>query len=355
MNNILGDTALIKRVQEAGPTDKTVLVNMDAISQLPDEFEVALSEVKFDASNVNTLKKSFSDVGSGTYMPTPEMHYKIAEAKGISGGDGSITEPIYETVNISEMTMEPIPQFINMVVGYKCKKFSTVIEEDGRERRSSICESQYNTWNRVTELWAKEEMYTDGYKKAGQYPNKYDTKWKRQANFKAELKFAQAKAETKAHEKTIRELAGLMTGYKMEDLKSGSLVFAKVRKSRKALQMETAAKLTAMSKGEAPAVDTSLLSGNITPEPAPAPEAEIIEDPFTIDQREDMQSALGFYNAEGLIPDHLKNTIEPVLGWLSSDSFTYNDEYWPKVVGILKEIETPLDESQKKKHQEFKA
>ena len=309
------------------------MVNWDAIEQLPDQYEVVISAVEFD------VKKDFPDIGNGNYMPSPALHYKIAEAKGISGGEKSLIEPIYEDVNISEMNREDTPNFQKMVVGYRCTKYSTVMEEDGTERRSSACTIDYNVWNRMLELWAKEEMYTEGYTKQGKYPPKYDTKWKRKAAFQAEVKFAMQKAETKAHEKTIRELAGLKSDYRAEDLKSGRFIFAKVRRSREILQAETAARLTAMSKGiEAP---QQLLFGE--PEPIPEPEPEAIS------VKERLISALEQYKTGGSVKDI--ETTNKMLAWLKSEAHPEEKTtFWKKAIDNLKAIEADIPEEFRIKH-----
>ena len=65
-----------------------------------------------------------------------------------------------------------------------------------------------------------------------------------------EMKFAHAKAESKAYLKTIRELAGMPTGFQSADLTSGKMLFARHnRKDKAVLKMETAARISAMSRG----------------------------------------------------------------------------------------------------------
>ena len=356
MSKIYGDENTIKRAQDAKPGDKSIYINWDAIKSLPDEYEVVITEVTF---NTSKLDESFSDVGNDNYMPSPALHYKIAEAKGISGGENSLNSAIYEDVNLSEMTMESVPKFIKMLTGYQVTKFSTVMEEDGTIRRSSPCTIPYNVWNRCVEMWMKEEETTEGYKDNLQkykivrgskswdlYP-KYNTKFKRKSHFYSELKFAQQKAETKAQEKTIRELAGLMTGYRKEDLASGRLIFAKVRRSREILQAETAARLNALSQGvqEQPEAQKMLFSpsgGTIEVVEETEPDTE--PEPSN---RDKLIKALKFYLNEKTVEldETVTGTVKIMLKWLNDtpDAET-NDKYWDKAMGNLKKIEDGIPE-----------
>lgn len=355
MNKIYGDEATIKRAKEAQAGDKTVLINWDAIDELPDQYEIVVSEVKFD------IAKDFSDVGNGNYMPAPDLCYKIAEAKGIKGLNGDTT-PIYEDVDISEMTMADVPVFQKMLVGYRCSKQSTVTEEDGTERPSSLCSIDYNVWNRVTGMWADEEKYTEGYSKKGKYPPKYDTKWKRKSHFKSELKFAMQKAETKAHVKTIRELAGLMTGYRTEDLKTGHMIFAKVRRSRKILQAESAANLQRIASGRADSEPIDLLFGSepeALPPAAPEPQKAEPLEKFAKEKKfeapkktpkETVLDVIDKYNTGKNIPEGLIDRTEAMVGWLEDQQSPEETVTWKEVLIHLKSIEETIPEDFRVKH-----
>ncbi len=237
------------------PGDKSVYINLDAINDLPDEYEAVITEVHF---NSQRLEESFSNVGSKTqpaWQPKVELMYKIAEACGISGGDVSETEPMVEEVDINPMLMKEMdapPTYRRMTVGRSVSKRSSRLMEDGTLLWSSLCTAEYNVWERCMELWSKEEIYTEGYSKNGKYDNKYDNKYKRRAHFDSEMKFAHAKAETKAYVKSIRELAGMPTGFSTGDLESGKFVFARIRRSKSVLKMETAARISAISRGQTP-------------------------------------------------------------------------------------------------------
>ncbi len=204
-------------------------------------------------------------------------------------------------------------------------------------------------------MWAKEEMYSEGYTKATKYPPKYATKWARKNHFKGELKFAMQKAETKAHEKTIRELAGLMTGYKAADLSEGRLIFAKVLRSREMLQAESAARLTAMSQGIEPSKDTQALLFGETPQDMPVSGETVdpIVDPiipaepvaaYTLPESQRLINAIEKYNAAGLISAADSATAEGIIRWVESKGpdAVNDDMYWPKAIGILKQIESGI-------------
>jgi hypothetical protein len=320
-------------------------------------------------------------------MPKPELMYRIADARGISGGDNSKIDTIIEEVDINPMLCRPLdaPSTMKkMVVGKKCMKFSTVLEEDGTLRRSSACTSVYNVWERCLELWSKEELETNGYEnvKTGRYeyfkkdhygdyyvkgqysyPVKYNTQFKRKAHFDAEMKFAAAKAETKAYLKTIRELAGLMTGYKREDLVKGYLVFAKIRRSKSVLKLETAARIDAIRHGIEPGRQAAaLLFGADQPKQiAEEPEPVVIGEPvsesvFTFQPfsppppqkkspGEELKAVLTVYRDGFLIPPELSTPVDNLVGWLESEAAPEkNAGYWKKALGILDQIESQIPE-----------
>lgn len=372
MSKIYGDENTIKKAKAAQPGDNTVLINWEAIADLPDEYEAIISEVKFKISD------DFSDVGNKTYMPTPALHYKIAEARGIHGGNNSITSPIYEDVDVNQMNMVDTPFFTKMLVGYRSMKFSTVMEEDGTERRSSACTIDYNVWNRCADAWSSEELATEGYsllqdgdftvtewgktvKKTGKHYKskkgytiepKYDTKWKRKSHFQTELKFAMQKAETKAHEKTIRELAGLMTGYKETDLKSGCLIFAKIRRSRKILQAETAARLVNLSNGGKPSQNLLFEQDVEVVEHDPMIDinSQIKIDPVseTKTPKQWLIESIETYGKN--INESLMDTADAVLKWLDKTEAPETTTFWAKAINLLKTIEEDMHEDFRVKH-----
>jgi len=363
MGKLIGDPNVIKEARGKPAGDRSVYINWDAIRDLPPQFEVAVTEVKF---NPKDLAADFSDVGNGTWMPQPHLMYEIAEACGIAGGDTSATEPLIEEVDINDMLMKPLdaePTYRKMCVGRQVRKFSTRMQEDGTLARSSVCTSAYNVWERCVESWSKEELYTDGYTKAGKYPPKYDTPRKRKAHFDGEMKFAHAKAETKAHLKTIRELAGLVTGYKAADLASGKLIFAKVRRSREILQAESAARLSALSKGiEAPTVTAALFgpsSAEEVPEDEPIREVEPESPEFDIEpepaqeqtKRKELIATFRHYVNEGLIVPESSESVNNVVAWLEKDpKAEESTARWNKSIEILKYVESKIPEEGRLTH-----
>ena len=364
MTRIIGDPETIKRVENAKPGDKSMYINLDAIRELPDEYEIVLTEIRFDPKN---LKADFSDVGNKTWMPTPQLMYRIAEAKGIHGGEKSISEPVIEDIDINPLLMAPLtqaPTIQRRTVGRKVTKYSTVVEEDGTLRRSSPCTCLYNVWERCCEAWSKEEFYTDGYKKAGAYPNKYDTPLKRKLHFDSEMKFAHAKAETKAHEKTIRELAGLMTGYSETDLKDGRLVFAKVRRSAMALKLETAARVDAIRRGVSAPAPVEALFGAEPAAQIEAPPPSDIEfappEPEPVAQkskRDEMLAVLQVYKAENRVPVDDMKAVDSMIAWLDktpdADTNPTHAAWWSKCVKNLETIEQKIPAVGRLEHREF--
>jgi len=382
MSKIIAEKAIIEYCKKAKPGNKTVYVNMDAINELPDQFEAVLTEIKFDH------KTDFSDVGNGNLMPTPALMYRIAEAVGISGGDVSLTDPVIEEIDINPMlmkSMESEPTYRKTTVGRKVSKFSTLLQEDGTIRRSGVCTSIFNVWERCLELWSAEEANTKGYdssivkhykdgnafyeytwnKEIKKRSLKYETAYKRKANFDAEMKFAHAKAETKAQNKTIRELAGLMTGYKAEDLKDGKFIFSKVRKSRGSLNLEQAANLSRIAGGDKASPSGDLLFGaadeGITVEPDPEPEDKEEPDPFdslepdtemkdvTPTPEEELLGIFMTYNVN--IKDNAD--LDKAVQWLEKHPDQNAPNYqrgWNKCLDILKGIEKLVDLSEMVEH-----
>ena len=272
---IYGVASTIKEARAAKPGNQTVLVNWEAIEELPDQFEVKMVKVEFDPKN---LDKFFTNVGSKTkpkWYPHIDFMYKIAEARGVTGNDANL-DPIYEDVEIDEINMTKTGRIVKKKVGYVCKKSACVLNEDGTNRTSGERVSIENSWEKCVKMWHNEEAATQGYspelvkdgeyeyfgKKTGKHyfkingkyknatPLKYDTKWKRQCSFDEELDKAAGKADSKSKSKAIREVVGLPTGFESEDLKEGRFIFAKIRRSREILQLESAANLTRISAGK---------------------------------------------------------------------------------------------------------
>lgn len=350
MNKILGSQELINKAKSATPQNKNIYINYEALEELPDQFEAVISAVKFDP---NKLDQFFSEVGGGKWMPNTDLMYKIAEAKGISGDKDSIVESVYEEVDINPMLcrgFEDAPTYRRIKVGEKVTKLSTVMEEDGTFRKSSPCTQVYNVWDRCKELWSKEEEQTNGYAacKQGNYQDsygnqrsgfyiektyqgktygqgtKYGSKFARQSHFNSEMKFAMAKAETKAYLKTIRELAGLMTGYTKHDLQSGELLFAKIRKSSESLKLEQAAHLSRLSHNNN-TEDHTLLFGktqekNVT---------EVHDEKLTPVQEAIKEIEEGL-ESDKVIPD-FKTAIGNVLGWLKDNPEADKSQHWEDV------------------------
>lgn len=385
MSRIYGDKDAIAAAKRAKPGDKKVYINFDAINELPEEFEVVVSKIEFDPKN---LDADFSDVGNGHYMPQPQLMYRIAEAKGIRGCQDSITEPVIEEVDINPLLMKGLgeqPIMRKMCVGRKVSKQSKVVEEDGTERSSSLCTCIYNVWERCKELWSREEMDTNGYDdkivktgeyeyfgkkkygphyKKGQYvfEIKYNLPLKRQLHFDSEMKFAHAKAETKAHEKTIRELAGLMTGYKKNDLSEGKLYFAKVRRSREILKAESAARLSALSKGkqieQKPQVSLfgpGEIEEQITQvNPVDFPVVEEKKESILKDKPkwEQFIEVINHYSEENIIPTDIKKSVEKAFDWVFSgkEKAEEHTEYWEKAINILRALENDIPKLGKIEH-----
>jgi len=379
MSKIYGDEDTIKRAREAKPGDSTVIVNWDAIKEIPDQYEVKIIEVKFDPSN---LEKFFTNVGTKydpKYYPHIEFMYKIAEARGVSGGE-AITETLYEDVEIDEMNMTTTGQIIKKKVGYMVKKSAYVLEEDGTTRPSGERISIENAWEECVKAWHKEEKITEGYSPAivkdgeyeyynkkytgkhyfiinGKYKNavplKYDTKWKRKCHFDDELAKSLGKADSKAKSKAIREVVGLQTGFLPEDLAEGRIIVSRVRRSRGILQAESAARLSALSNGTQEQKEHTMLfgpsGGTIEMVEDTEPEIEIV----TPTNREKLIKALEYYLNEETVElnETDTGTVNTMLKWLNDTlEAESNEAFWNKAMGNLKKIESGIPEFARFEH-----
>ena len=349
MSKVYGDKKNIDDARASKSGSKEAYINWDAINDLPDEFEAMITAVEYDPKKLDT---SFINVGtqsSPSWYPRTDLMYKIAEACGVSGQQESDVGPMIEEVDINPMLLKGMtdePTYRRMTVGRLVSKQSSRLMEDGTKILSSNCTSEYNVWERCVEAWSKEEMYTDGYAKQGKFPSKYDNPYKRKAHFDGEMKFAHAKAETKAYAKTIRELAGMPTGFAPSDLVTGKLFFARIRRSKAVLKMETAARIGAISRGVDPQKAQKALFG--------ATSHDEVEE-VTIEQEEPEvktpypQLAMIFNSYLELVgkDDAIRESMNNIVKWVESDidHFMDNKKFYKKALDILREVEKSVPEA----------
>jgi hypothetical protein len=341
-----------------------VLVSLEALENLPDLYDAQITQVSFVPPVSDDNPGDFAPVGGGKYMPSVDLVNRIAEARGISGMDMSVVEPLYEDIDWNIMTRndKDTPKLVRYLVGYRCTKQGRVLAEDGTDRISDPCTVNYNAWERVCELFAKEEMYSEGYTKQGKYPFKYDTMLKRRSAFAAEMKFAERKADSKARNVVVRTLCGMPTGYDAKDLKDGYFAFGKIVRSTWAMKSEHAARLQAMARGAGDHTASKALFGPATPAPAPTPEPERNVTPppaedtaSLVDQALQpeppkpltgsfVKSALESYAKGGLIPDALKGTCDNRVKWLTNQTAPESTAFWGKAVSTLESVESAIPE-----------
>jgi len=382
MKQIYGDEKTIERVRQAPPGDPHIYVNLEAIDELPEQFEVHLEKVTFD------FEKDFVEVGNGNYMPTPSLMNDIAQARGIDGTPDVSTESIIEEIDISPLLCKPLgsePILRKQVVGKRCVKTGRVLQEDGTYRTSDPCGADFNAWDRCLIEWAKEEEATNGYDskivkdgmyeafgkkidgkyyektygtKTYQYGLKYDNKFKRQRHFAEMMKFAQRQADTKARHIVIRVLAGLKTGYQKDEIKDGYFIFPKIRRSRLLLKMETAADLQARSKGITTKAEqaTTLLFGGEQKEEEPFtfPDEPKQQEEKKVSPRDHLIAILEAYKKDGMIVVDVLPNVEKLLSWLSKEKEpekTDNGRYWERALMILKQVEQSIPEEARIDHQ----
>lgn len=358
MAKIYGDQENIKYAKSAPAGARDVYVNMDAINDLPEEYEATINCVEYDPKR---LADSFSNVGtdkSPSWMPKPEFMYKVAEACGINGSGVSEVMSLIEEVDINPMLCKPIdavPNYQRKNVGRSVSKQSSIMMEDGSLRFSSLCTAEYNVWERCCEAWSKEEMYTEGYAKSGKFGNKYETSYQRRSHFDSEMKFAHAKAESKAYLKTIRELAGMPTGFQSADLTSGKMLFARIRRSKAVLKMETAARISAMSRGIesqpakamlfGPAETEEIAQETVIEQTEPIEDAQVQESQILAVFREYMPS---------INDEAMQATAKATIEWLEGqDDPEANKAFYAKALKNLRLIEDGIPEAFRLTHTLF--
>jgi hypothetical protein len=366
-NKIKGSPGLLEKVRKATPFNTNIHVNLEALEELPEQFDAVLKAVYFDPKD---LEKDFTKI-SGKYMPKTQLMYDIAEARGVSGSNFYIAKDEYQEVNVNPMFCKSLLDQPNMRIihtGCSSTKQAVVTEEDGTESTGAPCTVVDSFWNECLKIWAKEEEATQGYdpsivingeytyynKKVtgkhyfvqnGQYKNaapvKYDTEWKRRSFYESQKDLSQNMAQTKSWLKCIREKAGLITAYDPKDLQTGELIFSKIVKSSASLKMESLANLSAIEKGVNNTKDQDLLFGTGKSEiknvsetvPEPIKKEETIQEPdLEVTPVEEaiaeIECAL---KANPYLDAAFKTKLESIVGWLKENPEAHTSNNWGMV------------------------
>ena len=386
---IKGNGEAIKLAQQAKPGDPSILVALEALENLPDLYDAQISKVTFVPPKDDKNPGDFSPVGGGKFMPSTDLMNRISEARGVGGMDMAVIEPLYQDIdwNILTMNYNDPPKLVKYLVGYKCTKQGKVLSEDGTERVSDPCTVNYNAWERVCELFAKEEMYTKDYTVRGKYDPKYDTMQKRRYKLREEMKFAERKADSKARNVVIRTLCGMPTGYDAKDLQSGYFVFGKIVRSSWAIKSEHTANLHRIANGGGESATQKLFGpqktvkmiepetvNEIDPEwgqydepevTTVEPNAEVrkaVNDvtnapsysvaetmagealgPEPVITREIMLKALKQYVAANLVQADAQSAVDNILAWLEKTENAENvPAYWNMAMKRLEAIEAKM-------------
>jgi hypothetical protein len=269
-----GKEKILSKYKEMRVQDKTTIINLEAIENLPEEFEPIEVEVYFDP---NDLDKSFVNMGSKSkpsWYPRTELSNEIAAKRGIEGYGEKIIETVRTEVDINPLLMLPIespPTIRLMEVGVRVSKRGKVLSEDGTYWPSSLYTKEENFWDDALKAWLQEEEDSENYKKKKwtktfngktyDYYAKYDTVIRRRKSLLDFKNHALAKADTKSWVKVIRYLAGISNGFATEDLKSGKFTFCKIVKSKTVIKLETAARIDAIRNGRSG--DIEAIGGNV--------------------------------------------------------------------------------------------
>lgn len=378
MGQIIGNTELIKESKAAQPGDLSNLVNWDALERIPDLYDGQVVQVKFNIPKSDKDPGDFAPVGGGTYQPNTDLMNKIAEARGITGLDFGEARPLVNLVDWNRMILDfnAPPKMISYMVGYIVSKRGSVLTADGTPHPCDPCVVVFNVWERCCEAWSAEEKGTEGYTKLKTYPSgdyyyevssygktyknslKYDNRFKRQAHFDSEMKFAERKADTKARNVVTRTLSGMPTGYKIADLQKGYFLFGKIVRSNFAIKSEHAANLNRIAQGHTENDASKKLFGNPKkalesaniPEPPQPPEpADTVRvEPANLAQQASepvidksfVQNALSQYLKEGLVAKEQIDNVTALIDWIkATDNPEGNANYWNKTLGLLTEVE----------------
>ncbi len=352
---IVGTAEDKERIKNATPQDTLVLVSLDPLENLPEQYTAKITSVTFDYLN---LEKHFTNTGSKnqpSWYPHVELMLDIAKAKGVEKGDTYNSESIIEEVDVNPLLMkgfESEPTYRKIHVGARVEKNVSALMEDGSSFSSPVCVSEYNAWLRCKKAWSKEEEETQGYTvpldSYGKYKNpwgkmvpcKYNNRFKRQSHFDQELQTAQSKADTNSFTKAVRWVAGLKTGYPTNELGSGKFLFVKIIKSVSAINKEQNATLENIRTGGNPSAPAQkALFG--TPEPAPelTPEPEPPAEPQGENKT---QEAIKFLEKN---MDYLTNKKEAdsALTWLKKTPSAHEDTgTWPRIETLMSNIKQEL-------------
>lgn len=373
-NKIKGSPELLEKVRRATPFNTNIHVNLEALKELPEQYDAVLKAVHF---NPNDLEKSFTKI-SGKYMPKTQLMYDIAEARGVRGSNFFIAEDVYQEVNINPMFCKSLldqPTMRKIHTGCSSTKQAIVTEEDGTESTGSPCTVIDSFWSECLKMWAKEEESTEGYSKVldGKYkvfeygknvektgrhylddtkyknahPIKFDTQWKRQSFYESQKDLSQNMAQTKSWLKCIREKAGLITAYDPKDLESGELIFSKIVKSSASLKMESLAHMESIAKGTQSKEKQNILFGtekNVTENVDVATSGEdkqvetIIEPPTATPVEEAIAEIDCYFNSPYCADDNFKKKLSGALGWLRKTPDADKTDVWATLLADLEVI-----------------
>lgn len=256
--------------------EKTCLLNIDLLDNLPDSVEVVTTSVKF---NLKKLDMHFSCVGSKNnqdiWFPGKSICMQIAKAIGLS--ITSIrTEPVIELIDSNIFlgkSLEDEPVYHKRKTSITAYAKGSIKEIDYTDRQVSDS-ATFNFWNRAESEFLKPKN------------NKlYDTILKRKQRLNELEKFAESQAISRALGRLVRQAAGMQTGYTKEELSTGFFIFQKYVRSKNMLKLKDAAEIDAIRKG-VKNNENKLLSNENYIEPEPEPEPEQKQEQLTLTETE---------------------------------------------------------------------
>jgi hypothetical protein len=182
--------------------------NKGLVYALRDEIESTIDEYKPTVTVVEFEKDDFFQVGKDTWYPSKSATNKIAEAAGVSYTDAGSLEEIGK---FHELKIEQDPEGWFQVVGEYAIRVSAQayrLKADGTPRNSSKVYYEYNVCDRVNIALLKDFK---NYKK-------FKTRFDVQVKLIEEKKFALRCASTGAQLAAAREIAGIPTAWKTQDI-----------------------------------------------------------------------------------------------------------------------------------------
>lgn len=160
------------------------------------------------------------------FYPTKGLSNQIGAAMGIEFTSNVIMEDVY-----GDIIENADGSKVKKTAGVRCVKQGKRRRPDGTWQLSSPCSYVFN-WNDRAELDILADAEKEPNKQKYHFPNNPDKQRREQRKHILELKkFADQRASTGAELMVIRELTGMETSFKKEDIQKGQIVVSQIVES----------------------------------------------------------------------------------------------------------------------------